>query len=126
VDAIKEAIEDARTNAIINNIDHALFFTGDVIKICNDQFFILHGKPNVIITDPPRAGMHTDLVVKLLDVAAPKIIYVSCNIATQARDINLLREKYNVVKVQPVDMFPHTHHIECVCLLELKAERLVL
>ncbi len=120
VDAVEEAIEDANANAIINNIDHALFFTGDVIKVCTDEFFLLHGRPDVIITDPPRAGMHETLINKLLHIAAPKIVYVSCNVATQARDINLLAEKYNVVKIQPVDMFPHTHHIECVCLLTLK------
>ncbi len=119
VDAITEAIEDAKANAFINNIDHTLFFTGDVIKICTNEFFSIHGNPDVIITDPPRAGMHEGLINKLLDVAAKRIVYVSCNIATQARDINLLSAKYKVVKVQPVDMFPHTHHIECVCLLEL-------
>jgi 23S rRNA (uracil1939-C5)-methyltransferase len=120
VDVIKEAIDDARVNALINDIDHTLFFTGDVIKICTDDFFIKHGKPDVIITDPPRAGMHDNLIKKLLEISAPKIVYVSCNTATQARDINLLGEKYKVVKIQPIDMFPHTHHIECVCLLELK------
>jgi 23S rRNA (uracil1939-C5)-methyltransferase len=120
VDVIEEAISDARENALINNIRHAQFFTGDVIKICNDEFFSVHGKPDVIILDPPRAGIHQKLVDKLLDIAALKIIYVSCNVATQARDINLLSEKYSVQEVQPVDMFPHTHHIECVVLLQLK------
>ncbi len=120
VEVIEEAIEDARKNAALNKIDHAEFFAGDVIKICNDDFFAKHGRPDVIITDPPRAGMHEKLVLKLLDIAAPKIVYVSCNTATQARDINLLSEKYIVEKVQPVDMFPHTHHIECVVLLTLK------
>ncbi|HMI77992.1 MAG TPA: 23S rRNA (uracil(1939)-C(5))-methyltransferase RlmD [Ferruginibacter sp.] len=120
VEVIAEAIEDARENAALNNIGHAEFFTGDVIKICNDEFFAVHGRPDVIITDPPRAGMHEKLVIKLLEIAAPKIVYVSCNTATQARDIGLLGEKYSVEKVQPVDMFPHTHHIECVVLLKLK------
>jgi len=120
VDEIKESIDDARKNALINDVDHALFFTGDVIKVCTDAFFLLHGNPDVIIADPPRAGMHEKLVAKLLEIAAPKIVYVSCNIATQARDINLLGEKYMVSKIQPIDMFPHTHHIESVCLLELK------
>ncbi|MEO6327632.1 MAG: 23S rRNA (uracil(1939)-C(5))-methyltransferase RlmD [Ginsengibacter sp.] len=120
VEAIKAAIDDARKNALINDVDHALFFSGDVIKVCTDEFFSVHGKPDVIITDPPRAGMHEKLVNKLLEIEAPKIVYVSCNIATQARDINLLGEKYKVIKIQPIDMFPHTHHIECVCLLELK------
>ncbi|MEO6489666.1 MAG: 23S rRNA (uracil(1939)-C(5))-methyltransferase RlmD [Ferruginibacter sp.] len=120
VEVIEEAIEDARKNAILNNIGHAEFFSGDVIKICDDKFFEEHGRPDVIITDPPRAGMHEKLVIKLLEIGAPMIVYVSCNTATQARDINLLSEKYKVEKVQPVDMFPHTHHIECVVLLKLK------
>ncbi len=120
VEAIPEAIEDARENAALNNITHAEFFAGDVIKICNDDFFAQHGRPDVIITDPPRAGMHENLVIKLLEIGAAKIVYVSCNTATQARDIGLLAEKYLVEKIQPVDMFPHTHHIECVVLLKLK------
>lgn len=120
VEVIEDAIEDAKKNAALNNIEHTHFFAGDVIKICNDHFFDTHGRPDVIITDPPRVGMHEKLVIKLLEIAAPKIVYVSCNTATQARDINLLSEKYKVEKVQPVDMFPHTHHIECVVLLTLK------
>lgn len=119
VEVIEDAIEDAKKNAALNNIEHAHFFAGDVIKICDDHFFEKHGRPDVIITDPPRVGMHEKLVIKLLEIAAPKIVYVSCNTATQARDINLLSEKYKVEKVQPVDMFPHTHHIECVVLLTL-------
>ena len=120
VEVIEEAIADAKENALLNNINHAEFFAGDVIKICNDEFFATHGRPDVIITDPPRAGMHEKLVNKLLEIAAPKIVYVSCNTATQARDIGLLSEKYWVEQIQPVDMFPHTHHIECVVLLKLK------
>jgi 23S rRNA (uracil-5-)-methyltransferase RumA len=120
VDVIEESISDAKENALLNGIDHAHFFAGDVIDICSEDFFIEHGKPDVIITDPPRAGMHEKLVIKLLDIAAPEIVYVSCNVATQARDINLLSEKYTVEKIQPLDMFPHTHHIECVVLLKLK------
>jgi len=120
VDVVEEAINDAKENALINNISHALFFTGDVIDICTDDFFSVHGRPGIVIIDPPRAGIHQKLISKLMDIAAPKIVYVSCNVATQARDINLLSEKYRVEKVQPVDMFPHTHHIECVVLLQLK------
>jgi 23S rRNA (uracil1939-C5)-methyltransferase len=120
IEVIEEAIIDARENASLNNISHAEFYAGDVIKICTDDFFAAHGKPDVIITDPPRAGMHEKLVNKLLEIAAPRIVYVSCNTATQARDIGLLGEKYSVEKIQPVDMFPHTHHIECVVLLKLK------
>jgi 23S rRNA (uracil1939-C5)-methyltransferase len=120
VEVIEEAIADAKENAALNDIHHASFFAGDVIKVCNDEFFEEHGRPDVVITDPPRAGMHDKLVNKLLEIAAPKIVYVSCNTATQARDIGLLSEKYSVEKIQPVDMFPHTHHIECVVLLKLK------
>jgi len=120
VEVIEEAIADAKENAALNNINHAEFFAGDVIKICNDEFFARHGRPDVIITDPPRAGMHEKLVHKLLEMAVPKIVYVSCNTATQARDLGLLSEKYVIEKIQPVDMFPHTHHIECVVLLKLK------
>lgn len=121
VETITEAVEDAKENAAINNISHASFFAGDVIDVCNDVFFEAHGKPDVIITDPPRAGMHGKLVEKLLEMEAPLIVYVSCNPATQARDLNLLGEKYSVERVQPVDMFPHTHHIENVVQLKLKA-----
>jgi 23S rRNA (uracil1939-C5)-methyltransferase len=120
VEVIEDAITDAKENVALNNITHADFFAGDVIKICNDEFFATHGRPDVIITDPPRAGMHDKLINKLLEIAAPKIVYVSCNTATQARDIGLLNEKYSIEKIQPVDMFPHTHHIECVVLLKLK------
>lgn len=120
VEVIADAIEDAKENAALNGITHAEFFAGDVIKICDDAFFARHGRPDVVITDPPRAGMHEKLVNKLLEMEAPRIVYVSCNTATQARDLALLAEKYRIVKVQAVDMFPHTHHIECVALLELK------
>ncbi|MFN0083686.1 MAG: 23S rRNA (uracil(1939)-C(5))-methyltransferase RlmD [Ferruginibacter sp.] len=120
VELIEDAIEDAKKNAAINKIEHAVFFAGDVIKICNDDFFTKHGRPDVVITDPPRAGMHEKLVNKLLEIAASVIVYVSCNTATMARDILLLSEKYTVEKTQPVDMFPHTHHIECVARLVLR------
>jgi len=120
VEVIDDAIKDAKKNAELNNITHTHFFAGDVIKICTNNFFEIHGRPDVIITDPPRAGMHEKLINKLLEIEAPKIVYVSCNPATQARDIGLLSEKYYVEKVQPVDMFPHTHHIESVALLKLR------
>jgi 23S rRNA (uracil1939-C5)-methyltransferase len=107
-------------NAQLNNIDHCLFFSGDAEKICNDDFFATHGRPDVIITDPPRAGMTEKLVRQLLKMRAPKVVYVSCNPATQARDLQWLDEAYKVTRLQPVDMFPHTHHIENVALLELK------
>lgn len=121
VEVIKEAIDDAKENAELNNVSHAEFFAGDVADICNDEFFTHHGKPDVIITDPPRAGMSEALVKKILDMEAPRVVYVSCNPATQARDLNLLKEKYEVTRVRPVDMFPHTHHIENVVQLKLKS-----
>lgn len=120
VDVVEEAIADARENAEMNNISNTYFVAGDVIKICNNDFFNIHGRPDIVITDPPRVGMHEKLTNKLLEIEAPKIVYVSCNTATQARDIALLSEKYQVRKIQPVDMFPHTHHIESVALLTLK------
>jgi len=118
VEFVAEAIEDAKENAQLNQLNDTAFFAGDVIDICNDAFFETHGKPDVIITDPPRAGMHDKLVKKLLDMEAPLIVYVSCNPATQARDLSLLSEKYTVTKIQPVDMFPHTLHIENVVQLK--------
>lgn len=118
IELIKEAIDDAKENAAANAVNNATFFAGDVIDICDDAFFATHGAPDVIITDPPRAGMHEKLTAKLLEVAAPKIVYVSCNPATQARDLALLNEKYTIERIRPVDMFPHTHHIENVVLLK--------
>lgn len=120
VEVIEDAIKDAKINAAFNNVEDAEFFAGDVIKICDDAFFGKHGKPDIVITDPPRAGMHEKLVQKLLDMEVPTIVYVSCNPATQARDLALLDSKYKVVRVQPVDMFPQTLHIENVVRLELK------
>jgi 23S rRNA (uracil1939-C5)-methyltransferase len=118
VEMIDAAIQDARENALLNDIQHSHFTSGDVIDVCNDDFFAQHGRPDVIITDPPRAGMHEKLVRKILDMEAPTVVYVSCNPATQARDLAWLDEKYQVTKVQPVDMFPHTHHIENVVQLK--------
>ncbi len=120
VDVIKDAIDDAKENASLNNVAHASFFTGDVIEICDEEFFMKHGSPDVVIVDPPRAGLHAKLIQKLIEIAPEKIVYVSCNVATQARDLQLLGEKFSVEKLQPVDMFPHTHHIECVAELRLK------
>lgn len=120
VELIKEAVDDAKENATMNQLSNATFFVGDVIDICTADFFKQHGKPDVIITDPPRAGMHDKLIKKLLEMEAPIIVYVSCNPATQARDLALLDEKYTVTKVQPVDMFPHTHHIENVVQLKIR------
>ena len=123
VEMIPAAIEDAKENAALNNLKDTAFFAGDVIEVCNDDFFAEHGRPDVIITDPPRAGMHEKLVRKILEIAAPTVVYVSCNPATQARDLNLLDEKYEVTAIQPVDMFPHTLHIENVVQLKLKNQK---
>lgn len=120
IEAVPDAIEDAKLNAAWNGLEHCQFYAGDVSDIATDAFFEEHGRPDVIITDPPRAGMHEKLVQTLLRIKAPRVVYVSCNPATQARDLQLLDELYRVVKLQPVDMFPHTHHIENVALLELK------
>ncbi len=121
VELVPEAIEDAKENAGLNQISHAYFFTGDVTEICNDAFFRDQGKPDVIITDPPRSGMHEDLVKKILEMEASRVVYVSCNPATQARDLGRMGEKYEVKRIQPVDMFPHTHHIENIVQLKLKS-----
>ena len=118
VEMIAAAIEDAKENAALNKLDHAQFFAGDVADVCTNAFFALHGRPDVIITDPPRAGMHEKLVKQILAMDAPIVVYVSCNPATQARDLKLMNEKYEVTKMQPVDMFPHTHHIENVVQLK--------
>lgn len=120
IEAVEDAIKDAYVNAATNGLEHCTFYAGDVSDICTDAFFAEHGRPDVIITDPPRAGMHEKLVQQLLKMRAPKVVYVSCNPATQARDLQLLDSAYKVTRLQPVDMFPHTHHIENVALLELK------
>ena len=120
VELVAAAIDDAKENAGINGLHNTAFFAGDVIDICDDAFFAQHGRPDVIITDPPRAGMHEKLVRKILEIDAPRIVYVSCNPATQARDMQLLSEKYEVKALQPVDMFPHTLHIENVAMMEKK------
>lgn len=120
IEEVEAAIVDAKENARFNSIDNTTFYAGDVKDILTPEFSQKHGKPDLVITDPPRVGMHKDVVETLLKLEAPKIVYVSCNPATQARDLDLLSEKYNVKSMQPVDMFPHTHHIENVALLELK------
>lgn len=118
VESVPEAIEDAKANSVHNNISNVEFYVGDMKNVFNDAFMEQHGKPDVIITDPPRDGMHKQVVGQLLKAAPPKIVYVSCNSATQARDLALMKEIYQVTKVQPVDMFPQTHHVENVVLLE--------
>ena len=118
IEYVPEAIEDAKVNSAINGIENTLFYAGDMKNILNIDFVEQHGKPDVIITDPPRAGMHDDVVEAILFAAPKRIVYVSCNPATQARDLNLLDQSYKILAVQPVDMFPHTHHVENVVLLE--------
>lgn len=120
VETVTDAIADAKVNAQLNSMEHASFHAGDVIKVCNDAFFNEHGQPDIIILDPPRAGLHQKLIDKLLHIRAPKMVYVSCNPATQARDLALLSESYRITKSKAVDMFPHTHHIENVVQLILK------
>ena len=119
IEYVPEAIADAVENSGMNGIDNTLFFAGDMKEILNEEFIKKYGRPDVIITDPPRAGMHDDVIDAMLFAEPQKIVYVSCNPATQARDLNLLNKKYRVTQVQPVDMFPHTHHVENVVLLEL-------
>jgi 23S rRNA (uracil1939-C5)-methyltransferase len=120
IEYVEDAIVDARENSKLNQIDNTLFYAGDMKDILNQAFIDKHGRPDVIITDPPRAGMHPSVVTAILYAAPQRIVYVSCNPATQARDIQLLSEAYEVAKVQPVDMFPHTHHVENVALLVKK------
>jgi 23S rRNA (uracil1939-C5)-methyltransferase len=125
IEYVPEAIEDARLNARLNGLDNAEFFAGDMKDLLTPGFIALHGQPDVIITDPPRAGMHDDATETILAAAPARIVYVSCNPATQARDLNRLSAKYRVCRVQPVDMFPHTHHVENVALLKLKEDAAV-
>lgn len=118
IEYIEQAIDDARENAAFNNITNTVFYAGDMKDVLNDAFIAANGIPDLIITDPPRAGMHADVVKKICEIGAPRVVYVSCNAATQARDLDLMRDTYRVVKIQPVDMFPHTAHVENVALLE--------
>jgi 23S rRNA (uracil1939-C5)-methyltransferase len=121
IEYVPEAIEDAKINSEINGITNTLFYAGDMKDILTDDFIAEHGRPDVIITDPPRAGMHPDVVKTILRAAPQRIVYVSCNPATQARDLHDLDVDYRVAAVQPVDMFPHTPHVENVVLLERRS-----
>ena len=120
IEYVPSAIEDAKINSEINNVTNTVFYAGDMKDVLSAELFAKHGRPDVIITDPPRAGMHPDVIAKLLEVHAPKIVYVSCNPATQARDLEMLSEKYEVTRIQPVDMFPQTHHVENIVQLIAK------
>ena len=119
---VEDAVEDARSNAEYNGINNAVFHAGDMAKILDDDLVTRNGRPQIIITDPPRAGMAESVVKQILKIAPRKIVYISCNPATQARDIFLLKEKYNVGRIRPVDMFPHTQHVENVVELILKQD----
>ena len=118
IEYVEDAIKDARLNASINGLDNTEFFAGDMKDVLTADFIAQHGRPDVMIVDPPRAGMHGDVVNVILEAEPGRIVYVSCNPATQARDLSLLDSKYRVTAVQPVDMFPHTHHVENVVRLE--------
>ncbi len=120
IEYVEQAVSDAKVNAELNKIKNVEFFAGDMQKMLTEEFFRHHGLPKVVITDPPRMGMHPDVVAALLKMAPEKIVYVSCNPSTQARDIALMKEKYTVTKIQPFDMFPHTSHVENVSLLVKK------
>ncbi|MFP3860600.1 MAG: 23S rRNA (uracil(1939)-C(5))-methyltransferase RlmD [Bacteroidales bacterium] len=120
IESVPEAVMDAKTNAEINNIENTEFVAGDMKDILDRDFMMHHGYPDVIITDPPRAGMHKKVVQNILDAQPERIVYVSCNPATQSRDVNLLSEKYEVDVIQPVDMFPHTYHVENIALLTIR------
>ena len=122
IEYVPEAIEDAKVNSQVNNIENTLFYAGDMKDILTNEFIAQHGRPDVIITDPPRAGMHPDVVNVILNAAPNRIVYVSCNPATQARDLQLMDNHYKVAAVQPVDMFPHTPHVENVVLLEKRSD----
>jgi 23S rRNA (uracil1939-C5)-methyltransferase len=118
VESVPEAILDAKENAINNKIDNVEFFVGDMKEVFTDEFIAQNGQPDIIITDPPREGMHKKVVEQILKILPERIVYVSCNSATQARDLEILDPKYKIVKTQAVDMFPQTHHVENVVLLE--------
>ena len=122
IEYVEDAIADARINSQVNGIDNTVFFAGDMKDVLTSDFIAEHGRPDVMIVDPPRAGMHTDVVNVILAAEPERIVYVSCNPATQARDLALLDEKYSVVAIQPVDMFPHTHHVENVVKLIRKQD----
>ena len=120
IEYVPEAIDDARVNARLNAIDNADFYAGDMKDLLTEDFIAAHGRPDVVITDPPRTGMHNDVIDTILRATPARIVYVSCNPATQARDIARMADCYEVVRIRPVDMFPHTHHMENVALLRRK------
>jgi 23S rRNA (uracil1939-C5)-methyltransferase len=121
IEYVEEAIADAKANALRNGFDNTSFHAGDMAQVLTEDFIAQHGRPDVVVTDPPRAGMHEKVVAQLLATAPRKIVYVSCNPATQARDLQLLSSRYEVRRIQPVDMFPHTQHVENIAELVLKS-----
>lgn len=123
IEAIPDAIRAAKANAADNGLNNVEFFAGDMKAVLNEEFIVTHGHPDVIITDPPREGMHREAILQLLNIAPKKVVYVSCNTATQARDLALMKDAYGISKIQPVDMFPQTHHVENVVLLEKRPEK---
>jgi 23S rRNA (uracil1939-C5)-methyltransferase len=120
VESVPEAIAAAKENAIANGLNNTVFEVGDMRQAFSEVLWDAHGKPDVLVTDPPRDGMHPKVVAQLLTLDIPKIVYVSCNSASQARDLALLKEAYDIVTIQPVDMFPQTHHVENIALLSRK------
>jgi 23S rRNA (uracil1939-C5)-methyltransferase len=118
IEYIREAVDDAVMNSRLNSIGNTHFYAGDIKAVLNQKFIDENGRPDTIITDPPRAGMHQDVIKSIISAGPSRIVYVSCNPATQARDVGILSEEYRVIKVQPVDMFPQTHHVENVILME--------
>lgn len=122
IEYVEDAVKDARINSSDNNISNTEFFAGDMKDVLTDDFIKVHGRPDVVIVDPPRAGMHENVVNVILNAAPDRIVYVSCNPSTQARDLSLLDKDYVVREIQPVDMFPHTHHVENVVLLEKRSQ----
>ncbi len=121
IELIPSAIEDAKVNATLNQLENVSFQVGDIGTMLHEQLLATYGQPHLIVVDPPRAGMHLDVIKQLLHIAPEKIIYVSCNPATQARDIHYLQDTYQLVQAQPIDMFPHTSHVENVALLTKKS-----
>jgi 23S rRNA (uracil1939-C5)-methyltransferase len=120
IEYIEDAVKDARINSEWNKIENTVFYAGDMAKVLTPDFVLQNGNPDVIITDPPRSGMHEKVIEQIIKTRPTRIVYVSCNPATQARDLALMKDFYRIVKLQPVDMFPHTHHVENVALLEVK------
>ena len=120
IEAVPEAIKDANENAKLNGIENTVFYAGDMAKVFTSEFITENGQPDLIITDPPRDGMHQKVVMQILNILPEKVVYISCNSATQARDLALMKEAYTIEKTQAVDMFPQTHHVENVVLLKRK------